>query len=82
MVYFDGICLQADKNEELHELAKLVGLSRSWYSLYPSPHYQVICHFKHMVILNYIKKQNRKYEERRGDIKRASREGEKCGAFS
>jgi hypothetical protein len=59
MVEFDGVWLKATSSEELHEFARKMGVSRSWYSVHPVPHYEVICAFRHEAIVRHINKREK-----------------------
>ena len=60
MIQFDGVCLMADGWAELHEFARQIGVSRSWFGFEPVPHYDIICPFRAKIIFNYIERKERK----------------------
>lgn len=56
-IEFNGVNLTGDNMEKVHELARKIGISRSWLRLEGEKmYYDVICPFKRQAILNYLKK--------------------------
>lgn len=60
MITLDGIHLKASTTPELHEFARRLAISKSWFHYKPKPYYDVICPFKLEAIRSYIKRKNLK----------------------
>lgn len=59
MVWIKGIHLMASTTDELHEVASKFVISKSWFSLEPTPHYEIVIPSKLDEIARYIGKQKK-----------------------
>lgn len=58
-IWMKGIWLEAHSLGELHEMAGRFVISKSWYSSWPSPHYEIVSPHKMDDIMKYIERRGK-----------------------